>query len=390
MKTLRMLLAWLALCWAPLTLAVDYPEVMNQVISRGDALTQAYQPAEAVRFGNGYSELYFGGFEGEGLEFAVGQADQDAMVAIELAFSQLIGAAVSGQPRDKVQVLWEKLRTKLVAAPMIATSDASFTELLVQSLLILLREGVEALLVIAALLAYLRKAGAGDKTIYIWMGAAAALVASALTAWGLQSLLSSSGATREVIEGVSLLVAAVLLSYVSAWLFARRELQQWQSFIQHKMGQALDTNKLFSIVAVAFFAVYREGAETILFYQALISGAEGQWEPLLLGFALAAMLLVGVYVVIFMLSVRLPLALFFSATAVLLYLLSVVFAGKAALELQISGWLPSTSLDGFPTVGWLGIFPTQEALLLQACFVVLPVVAFYLFAKPTGMPKVAA
>ncbi|MGY8872030.1 MAG: FTR1 family iron permease [Pseudomonadales bacterium] len=361
----------------------DYPQVMAQVISKGDVLAQEYQPENALRFGGGFSDLYFGGFEGEGLEFAVGQTDAEKMVAIELSFSQLINAAVSGQPTTKVQGLWQDLRLKLESAPMIAGEVATYTELFIQSLLILLREGVEALLVIAALIAYLRKAGAADRIPLIWAGAGSAIIASFLTAWLFQSLLKNSGSSREFIEGFSLLVAAVLLSYMSVWLFARREMQQWQGFIHNKMGQALDQKRLSAIVVVSFFAVYREGAETILFYQVLYSDTVSRIEPILLGAAAAAVALVLIYVAIFLLSLKLPLKQFFSGTAALLFALSVIFVGKAALELQVAGFISATAISYVPFISWLGLFPTVESVGLQLLFILVPIIGLLVQKKLT-------
>ncbi|WP_421867195.1 FTR1 family iron permease [Motiliproteus sp.] len=370
--------------------ATDYPLVMSQVIERGDRAVAGYSSDEAVRYGNEFSDLYFGGFEGMGLELAVAQADQQAMLEIEMAFSRLIGAAVSGKPASEVESLWSSLRAQLVRAPMIDNSDSGFWSVAIQSLLILLREGVEALLVIAALVAYLRKAGAADRVVLIWIGVGAALVASVLTAWALQGLISNSGAARETIEGATMLVAAVLLSYVSFWLFSRREMQQWQGFIHNKLGDAVSSGSLMAIVSVAFFAVYREGAETILFYQALVADVGDSLEPIATGFGLALLLLGAVYLAIFQLSVRLPLKQFFSGTAALLFVLAVVFAGKSVLELQVAGWIPNTYLEGLATVGWLGIFPSLESLALQAVFIAVPVLAWMLTMKKRRADEVGA
>lgn len=370
--------------------ANDYQVVMQQLLAKGDAITAKYDPAQAIKFGNHYSQLYFGGFEGEGLEFAVGQADQDAMLRIELGFTRLINSAVKGHPHILVEERWLELRELLVEALMIENKNSSFWEITVQSLLILLREGVEALLVIAALIAYLRKAGAADKVVYIWAGTGAALAASVLTAWALQSLIANSGAARETLEGMTMIVAALLLSYVSAWLFARREMQQWQGFIHNKMGDAVSQGSLWAIISVAFFAVYREGAETILFYQALLADATGAYEAIGTGFGLAVLALLVVYVLIFQLSVRLPLKAFFTGTAGLLYLLSVVFAGKAMLELQVSGWIANTWLQGLPTISWLGIFPSVESLSAQVFMLVLPLFIWLFTRKKTAVVAASA
>lgn len=351
---------------------------MADLLLRGDQLVSEYDPTRAVHFGNQFSQLYFGHFEGQGLEFAVGQADNDAMLAIEISFSRLINSAVIGKPAAQVNEQWQALRLQLVAAPLLESANASFTELVVQSLLILLREGIEALLVIAALIAYLRKAGAADRVALIWWGALAALGASVLTAIALNKLIQNSGAARETLEGVTMLVAAVLLSYVSVWLFARREMQQWQGFIQDRLGSAVSGGSLWAIVSVAFFAVYREGAETILFYQALVSDAEGQWQAITTGFGLAAVALLVVYFMIFQLSVRLPLKQFFTGTAALLYLMSVIFAGKAVLELQVAGWLGNHYLSEMPTISWIGLFPSIEGIVAQLLMLTVPILGWLL------------
>lgn len=358
--------------------ATDYPAIMDDQILRGDQLSSDYNPQQALVFGNQYSQLYFGHFEGQGLEFAVGQADNDAMLAIEIQFSRLINTAMTGQPKAEIDAQWQALRQQLSSAPMLESSGASFTELVVQSLLILLREGIEALLVIAALIAYLRKAGAADRVYLIWLGSLAALGASVLTAIALHKLIQNSGAARETLEGVTMLIAAILLSYVSVWLFARREMQQWQGFIQDRLGSAVSGGSLWAIVSVAFFAVYREGAETILFYQALVGDAEGQWHAIATGFGLAVVALLIVYLLIFQLSVRLPLKHFFTGTAALLYALSVIFTGKAVLELQVAGWLGNTYLPSVPTISWLGVFPSLQAILSQLVMILLPVLGWLL------------
>ncbi|MBE9398848.1 FTR1 family iron permease [Pontibacterium sp. N1Y112] len=358
--------------------ASDYRAIMADLIQRGDQLSSDYSPGQALVFGNQYSQLYFGHFEGQGLEFAVGQADNDAMLAIEIQFSRLINTAMTGQPKPEIDAQWQGLRQQLSSAPMLESGGASFAELVVQSLLILLREGIEALLVIAALIAYLRKAGAADRVYLIWLGSLAALGASVLTAIALHKLIQNSGAARETLEGVTMLIAAILLSYVSVWLFARREMQQWQGFIQDRLGSAVSGGSLWAIVSVAFFAVYREGAETILFYQALVGDAEGQWHAIATGFGLAVIALLIVYLLIFQLSVRLPLKHFFTGTAALLYVLSVIFTGKAVLELQVAGWLGNSYLASVPTISWLGLFPSLQSILSQLVMILLPVLGWLL------------
>jgi high-affinity iron transporter len=234
-----------------------------------------------------------------------------------------------------------------------------------QSFLILLREGVEALLVVAALAAYVRRQGSGAQARALWGGVAAAVILSLISAWALARLVANSGATREAIEGVSMLAAAGVLFYASYWLFAKREAARWQAYIKHQVQAAVSRGSLIALALAGFLAVYREGAETVLFYQALIAGQPGQGLAMLAGAGVAALALTGVYVILHTGSRRLPLGQFFGATAVLLYLLAFSFTGKGVVELQTAGWLPATRLDWGPEFPLLGVFPTLESLLPQ-------------------------
>ncbi|MBC7907430.1 MAG: FTR1 family protein, partial [Rhodospirillaceae bacterium] len=155
------------------------------------------------------------------------------------------------------------------------------------------------------------------------------------------------------------------LTYVSHWLFARREAQRWQSYIKEQVEKALSGGQMFSLGFAAFLAVYREGAETVLFYQALMGSAPGQAMPIAAGFVVAAIALVAVYWAINKASMKLPLKPFFTGTAILLYVLAIVFAGQAMLELQGARWVGATPLEGFPNLPALGLFPTAESVAAQ-------------------------
>jgi high-affinity iron transporter len=356
----------------------DYTSVMASLIAKGDQQVSAYQPDDSIEQGKAFSNLYFGGFEGMGLELAVGQASQETMLTIEMQFSQLINAAIKGEPKSVIQTRWATLRTTLENAPLIENQNSVST--IIQSFLILLREGAEAMLVVAALITYLRRSGAGDQTPWIWGGVVIAIVLSALTAWLMQAVIKlQSGATREMIEGASMLLAAVMLSYVSMWLFARREISKWSQMIHRQLGEALSLGQRWTLVGIAFLSVYREGAETVLFYQALISNAAGQMSDVYIGVALALAALLGVYGLVVMASVKLPLKAFFSTSAIVLYLLSIIFTGKAVLELQVAGMVPMTEVSG-PTITWLGVFPTWEGLASQLAMCLLPILLNFCFS----------
>lgn len=258
--------------------------------------------------------------------------------------------------------------------------DSSFHFGFVASLGTIVREGLEVILVLTMLTTLITKAGRPrGASAALWWGVAAAVVASGLTAIGLNQLVSSArGQARELIEGVVMLVASGVLFYVSYWLISQSETQRWLSFLKDKAREGAAGRGFLTLGLVAFLAVFREGAETVLMYQALLVN---QTASGLLG--VAAGVLVGIVILAIMAailrwtSLKLPLGLFFKATGVLLFVLAVVFAGNGVLELQVAGVLRSNPLDwlggGLPL---LGLHPTVQGLSVQGLMIVGAVLAF--------------
>jgi high-affinity iron transporter len=351
---------------------LDHRAVAARVIAAGDALVAAYDPAKGEATSDGFSDLYFNVFEESGLEADIGAADLAAKNDIESRFGSVIGLALKGAPQPEVAAAWGGLKQQVdSAAEKRAEAGQGWAPAFLQSLLILLREGFEALLVISALAAYLKRLGAEDRLKVVWRAVALAVVASLATAWALSEVLKASGPAREGVGGLTVLFAALVLTYVSHWLFARREAAKWQGYIRQQVEKALSGGQVFSLGFAAFLAVYREGAETVLFYQALAGANPGRGTAIGAGFALAVLGLLVVYWVLRKASMKLPLGTFFAATAVLLYALAVVFAGQGVLELQEARWLSVTPLAGFPNVPALGLFPTAETLAAQALVLAL-------------------
>jgi high-affinity iron transporter len=240
-----------------------------------------------------------------------------------------------------------------------------------QSLLIIVREGFEAILVLGAVVAFLIKTGNRRHLGSIWTGAAIGIVASAITVVLLRTVLSAMPASREIIEGVTMLVAVVVLFSVSYWLISKVEAAKWQQFIIQKVNSALDHGGGKALALVAFLAVYREGAETALFYQALFADGTNVMLPIGLGIAVGALVLAVVFTLFYRFGVRIPLRPFFAATSVVLYYMAFVFMGKGVHELQEGGALPLTRLSGLPDVAAIGIYPTMETLTAQLLLVAL-------------------
>ena len=252
-----------------------------------------------------------------------------------------------------------------------------------QSFLIIVREGFEAILVVGAVVAFLLKTGHRERLKSIWIGIVAALAASALTAVVLRTVLSAIPASQEIIEGATLLVAVGVLFSVSYWLISRVEAAKWQQFIREKVNRALDEGGGRALAFVAFLAVYREGAETALFYQALFNEGQHVVLPITLGIVLGFGALGVIFTLFYRFGVRIPLRPFFTVTSVLLYYMALVFIGKGFRELQEGNVVAITPINGLPTIEALGFYPTWQTLIAQ-----LFLIALFVFAlAKTFWPK---
>ncbi|MFN2397660.1 MAG: FTR1 family protein [Gemmatimonadaceae bacterium] len=240
-----------------------------------------------------------------------------------------------------------------------------------QSFLIILREGFEAILVLGAIITFLIKTGNRERLRSIWLGAGIALAASAITAVVLQTALRAMPATREIIEGITMLVAVAVLFSVSYWLISRVEAARWQQFIRDKVDDALQRGGGKALAFVAFLAVYREGAETALFYQALFGEGRNVIVPITLGILVGFVALAVIFTLFYRFGVRIPLRPFFAATSVLLYYMAFVFMGKGIRELQEGNVISITMIPGFPQSDALGIYATVETLSAQLLLVLL-------------------
>jgi high-affinity iron transporter len=252
-----------------------------------------------------------------------------------------------------------------------------------QSFLIIVREGFEAILVVGAVVAFLLKTGHRERLRSIWLGIAAALVASAGTAIVLRTVLSAIPASQEIIEGATLLVAVAVLFSVSYWLISRVEAAKWQQFIKEKVNRALEEGCGRALAFVAFLAVYREGAETALFYQALFNEGQHVFVPIVLGIVLGFAALAVIFTLFYKFGVRIPLRPFFTVTSVLLYYMALVFIGKGFRELQEGNVVAITPINGLPTIDALGFYPTWQTLIAQ-----LFLIGLFVFAvAKTFWPK---
>lgn len=367
MARLAMLLVFVVFSLPVMALedARNFDAVLANLILEGDQLVKHYSPSQSLVASDGFSRLYFDQFESSGLEFRLAAQEPQHTARIELGFTGLIQVALHGAEPAVIASQWSVLRTELNAIDTDALNSESWFGNYVQSLLILLREGIEAILLVALLITLLTRSGHGDKIPLIWYGAGSALLASVGLAYGLHSLISNSGQMREMIEGFVLLSAAALLCYVSFWLLSQKESRHWQQYLSQSIEQELAKSNQFAVFLMAFIAVFREGAETILFYQALMIESQSFDQALWAGAATAVLLLAGFYFGLHRIIRAIRLDYFFKATASLLFMMAVVFTGKGVMELQASGSLSVNAIDGMLMLPMLGVFPTVEGLIAQ-------------------------
>ncbi len=249
-----------------------------------------------------------------------------------------------------------------------------------QSALILVREGAEALLIVAALLAFLVKSGEQARGRFVFGGALAAVVASLATAWIF--VLFFDGNHNDAIEGVVMLVAAGLMFYVSGWLLLRQDPRAWQGYLRDRAGAALARGNI-ALAAVGFLAVYREGAETILFLHALAVGNDGWSFALFVGLGVGLLALIVVYVLIQQLALRVPLRPLFVVTSAFLFVMGLGFVSGGLREFQEMGWVPLTDAPGAGFISSLGLDPSLEILGTQIAICLAALLSFAALRRRT-------
>ena len=327
----------------------------------------------------------------EQVEPSVRALDPGLANRLEAAFADYRTRAAGGATASELSTIRARLAADLENAERTIGDRPSPLGLFVQSFILLLREGMEALLIVGALLTFLSKIGASQRRRDIHIGVVAAIGASIVTAVLLETLFEVAPARREALEGGTMVVAVLVLFYVSYWLLSKMEVAKWSQFVKSRVHDAVTSGSALALASAAFLAVYREGFETVLFYKALFvsAGPGAAVMPVAGGIALGALVLVIVYFAINRFGVRLPLKPFFGFTSAFLYYMAFVFAGKGIAELQEGQIVSTTIIPWAPRIPALGIYPTVESLSLQAVLLLLAVAALvwtFLIAPRRSLP----
>lgn len=249
-----------------------------------------------------------------------------------------------------------------------------------ESFVIILREGLEAMLVIAAIIAYLASTKNESMAKTVYLSALAAILASIATAFVADSLLATTEAQLGLLEGATMLLASAVLLYVTNWLLGKVDSTNWKTYIKGKVDRAIAHGSGLALAAASFLAVYREGFETVLFFKALAFSTNDP-AGIALGLATGFVALAVLFILILKIEARLPLGLVFAISSALLFLLSLKFAGNGIHELQEGGFLNETKFLQLPEIADAGFYPTIETLGLQAVIIAIGAVLLFLHMK---------
>ncbi|WP_246172165.1 cytochrome c/FTR1 family iron permease [Nitrospirillum amazonense] len=324
---------------------------------------KAYEAGDAKAAGDLALAAYLDGFEP--VEPILKARDGGLMTRVESAMGAFRGVIGQGRPADQVRAQAQAINGLLIEAEhALSPAAASDASTFVGAFTILLREGLEALLIVVAMIAFLRKAGRADVLRHVHLGWTTALAAG-LATWTVATyLVSISGASRELTEGLGSVFAALVLLSVGVWMHGKSQAGAWQLYIKEKLSHALSRQSAWFLFLLTFVVVYREVFETILFYMAL--WAEGAHMAVLAGAGAAVLLLAAIAWGLLRYSRRLPIGAFFAWSSGLMAVLAVVLAGKGVKALQEAGWLDVVPLAHVPSVEIVGLFPTAQTVAAQA------------------------
>lgn len=341
----------------------------------------AYEKGDRTAAAQLAVSAYLDGFEIA--ESGLDNVDHDLRMDIEREMMALRKVIADGATRDAVRSQVARVDNLLsVANDKLSGDGLSPTAAFVSALVILLREGLEAILLLAAIIAFVTRTGRRDALPWVHAGWIGALALGAVTWLAATYFISISGANRELTEGVTALVACAMLLYVGYWLHGKSQAQAWSHFLRDQVNSALERRTLRTMAAVSFIAVYREIFEVVLFYEALwVQAGDAGHGAVGGGIATAAVLLAITGWAIFRYSVRLPIGPFFTAMSMLLALMAVAFAGQGIKALQEAG-LVDTHPVSFFTLPLLGIHPTAQTLGAQLLTVALVALGYWAMNRP--------
>lgn len=355
----------------------DFTPIVQNIKDKMAKVLQLYESGKVDDAIDESGNIYFDEYEESGMENIVGAKNTQLKLDTEASFNKISALMRAGASKEQIVAAQNKLFDQLTQS-LELTKKSSNWDLFLYAFIIILREGFEALIIVAAVIALLIKSGNSKHLNIVYSALGVAVVLSIATAYGLNYIFGSenAGQTREVMEGAVMLIAVVLLFYVGFWLLSNASSKKWSAYIQGQISNSLSSGDSKMLWWTVFLAVYREGAETVLFYLALLFDAKSPAAISMVaaGFVAGLAALIIVYIVIKKFSLKIAIKPFFIATSVIIFYMSVVFVGKGVMELVEGKVFVPTVIDGLPTITWIGFYPYVQSLVPQVVMIVLLIV----------------
>ncbi len=352
--------------------ATDFAPVVANIKAKIAEAIKTYAAKDVVKAMSDAQDVYFDEFEASGMENKVGAIDVGLKTRIEGNFGEVVALMKAGVSVERLEQAADNLGANLDAALEKTSGSSSPWALFLYALTIILREGFEALIIVAAVVAYLLKTGNEKRMSIVYSSLGVAVVLSFVMAWVMNLIFASAaGQKREVMEGAVMLIAVGLLFYVGFWLLSNAGAKKWSKYIQSHVSESISAGSAKALWWTVFLAVFREGAETVLFYQALIFDAKDSagYSMIALGFVVGLVVLLVTYYVFKFFAIKIPIKPFFLVTSAIIFYMSIVFVGKGLMEFVEGKIFVPTKIEGFPTIEWLGIYPYYESLVPQAIMI---------------------
>ena len=372
-----------------------WTDVANEMVPILDQALKDAQAGDGKKGADGVNNAYYQYYEKLGFEKNVMNAISGSRVSeMESTFKEARKAMIAGEDaspyinRLKAGLVEDATKLDGGAERNVSGFQKFVTSSIGQSFIILIREGLEALLVVAAVIAYLLKSGNKRLVKWIYLGVVVGLAGAGVIAVVLNMAFGGFSQQQEIMEGVCALIAMVMLLWTSNWMLNKSSVAAWNRYIERKTevavgkassalaaGERITVGMAVSLAMLSFLAVFREGAETVIFFQSIYSmsqDAQGMW----IGGVAAAVVLLVIFFLIRFTSVRIPIGPFFLVTSILMAVLVVIFAGGGVHALIEGDLVSGTYLSSMPTNDWLGFYPYAETIVAQAVAAVVVIALF--------------
>lgn len=363
----------------------DYSKVADEIKLALDNVLNDYEGFNQGSI-NALQSVYLDIFEASGMENKIGAVDSAVKLKIEAQFSQGVALIKASAPKEELKASFDTLNA-LVASMLDKIQDSSPISLFIWALGIILREGLEALIIVVAIVSYLIQSGNKNRLNIVYSSLLTGVVLSFATAFLVSWVFKQNAAqSRELIEGVCMLVAVVLLFYVGFWLLSNALNKKWSNFIKGQTIEAISKNSATTLWWSVFLAVYREGAETVLFYQALFFDAKTStdYSAVFAGLGVGLFIIIALYFLLKAGAIRIPVKQFFYITSYIIFYMVFVFTGKGVAELIEGKFITPTLLPvKFESIAWLGLYPYYETLVPQLLVLILLVTGIFITHKFT-------